>query len=276
MLSSSIVLWSIGTILLLLPCWSAAQPAISFPTIVEVDLMFPRNDTYAPNPLMPVVFAIQQSVIAKSLNIGLLWDLGRLDASDNTTSSGYKIYGNPINSQNSTINDTPLYEYDIMYNMTIIEGTWWFRWILSTENCSMFLANGSQLPNHDLWNTLIFTTKNGAKQPDLVDTTAGNDICASAESFTFNVTGLSHEGNGSATCAVLASSAASPAPNPCAAQMNSAYASSVSAAITRDACGLPTPIVSCPPAKNEGMKTMLFGGAVWITGALAWLMHGTL
>ncbi|KAM0253118.1 hypothetical protein ACHAQJ_007394 [Trichoderma viride] len=57
------------------------------PGIFEVDLLFPRNETYAPNPLMPVVFALQNPTLA-SVN-GLIatidWELWK---GNNRTSAG--------------------------------------------------------------------------------------------------------------------------------------------------------------------------------------------
>lgn len=42
--------------------------AITFPATVEVDLVFPRNDTYTPAALIPIVFAIQNAQLAASLD----------------------------------------------------------------------------------------------------------------------------------------------------------------------------------------------------------------
>lgn len=37
--------------------------------VVEVDLLFPRNDTCAPAPHVPIVFAIQNTELAPLLNL---------------------------------------------------------------------------------------------------------------------------------------------------------------------------------------------------------------
>src|SRR5207244_4320386 len=65
---------------LALPLWCAAQAAV--PGVVEVDLIFPRNDTYAPLPGMPIVFAIQNPQLVASLYPSfdlLLYQLGDSD-----------------------------------------------------------------------------------------------------------------------------------------------------------------------------------------------------
>jgi hypothetical protein len=50
----------------------------TFPATVEVDLIFPRNNTYAPSALVPFVFTFQNAALAPSLDPGFdleLWDL---------------------------------------------------------------------------------------------------------------------------------------------------------------------------------------------------------
>ena len=37
----------------------------------KVDVIFPRNDTFAPTPLMPIVFAVQNPAVAQQLNLRL-------------------------------------------------------------------------------------------------------------------------------------------------------------------------------------------------------------
>ena len=41
---------------------SVAATELTFPVIAEINLVFPRNDTYAPVDLMPIVFAVQHPV----------------------------------------------------------------------------------------------------------------------------------------------------------------------------------------------------------------------
>jgi hypothetical protein len=42
------------------------------PGIFEVDLLFPRNETYTPQALMPVVFAMQNPTLASPLGAFIL------------------------------------------------------------------------------------------------------------------------------------------------------------------------------------------------------------
>lgn len=40
---------------------------VSYPTTVEFDIIFPRNDTYAPTDLMPFIFAFQNPLVLPDL-----------------------------------------------------------------------------------------------------------------------------------------------------------------------------------------------------------------
>ncbi|KAL2016191.1 hypothetical protein VTK56DRAFT_4080 [Thermocarpiscus australiensis] len=57
--------------------WAAQVGAATFPVTVEVDLIFPRNDTYGPSPLFPIVFAFQNAALAPSIDPAFdleVWD----------------------------------------------------------------------------------------------------------------------------------------------------------------------------------------------------------
>jgi hypothetical protein len=265
MFPSSHTVW---LLLALFTYWASAQ---TFPSIAEVNLLFPRNDTYAPTVLMPVVFAIQNPPVAAPLNLALEWYLYQLTSS-NITEAGN---GFIIKSYLSASNPGPYYEYSSFYNLTTAEGTWLLFWVLSSDNCTQFPANASSIPGWLQGNKLIFTTKNGAQATDLVAATA-DDVCASAESFTFNVTGfekvLVGSGNSVTTCAVVASTLPTPSPNPCAAQLNAAGASSILASLTANACSSPTPLVSCP-VKSAGSIEAQLGRSIWMVATFGWLLY---
>jgi len=258
---------AVWLLLALLTCWSSAQ---TFPPIAEVDLLFPRNDTYAPTVLMPLVFAIQNPSTAVSLDLALEWYLYHpADASNITVVRNGVIPKSYFSASTSG----PYYEYSSLYNLTTLEGTWKLSWTLSSVNCTQFPPSNSSLVGYIQVNTLIFTTKNGAQATDLVAATA-DDVCASAESFTFNVTGVEKVsvgiGNSVTTCAVVASM--SPSPNPCAAQLNATGASSILVALTTSVCSLPSSLVSCP-AKSAGSIEAQLGGPMWVVATFGWLLY---
>lgn len=55
------------------------------PGIFEVDLLFPQNETYTPQALMPIVFALQNPLLASPLGSGINWNLWE---GNNLTSPG--------------------------------------------------------------------------------------------------------------------------------------------------------------------------------------------
>jgi len=255
---------AVWLLLALLTCWSSAQ---TFPSIAEVDLLFPRNDTYAPTVLMPMVFAIQNSAVAVALDLALEWYLYKLTDGNITTVGNDFITKSYFNAFTSG----PYYEYISHYNVTTVEGTWLLIWIVSSVNCTQFPTSDSSIPGYMQGNKVFFTTKNGAQATDLVAATA-DDVCASAESFTFNVTGVENVPMGSGkvtTCAAVASM--SPTSSPCAAQLNATGASSISAALTYSACS-PSSLVTCP-ANSAGSIEAQLGGPMWVVVTFGWLLY---
>ncbi|MDM9186223.1 hypothetical protein QU781_28035, partial [Escherichia coli] len=91
-------------------CPVASVAAEAKPTgTAEVDLVFPRNDTYAPMPLMPVVFAVQNPPVAGKLYPEILYKVhpvGDLNATD------YKSV-----KMNLPGNDTTYFTYDGVANL---------------------------------------------------------------------------------------------------------------------------------------------------------------
>ena len=260
---------TVWLLLALLTCWSSAQ---TFPSITEVDLLFPRNDTYAPTVLMPLVFAIQNPLVAFPLNLYLEWQLQPTNGVNMTEFDN----GVVPQSYTSAFTSGPYYEYSSFYNLTTREGSWTLFWTLSSDNCTQFPYNDTSVPGYIQAKTLIFTTKNGAQATDLVAATA-DDVCSSAESFNFNVTGkekvsLESGKNGVTTCAVVASMSPTSTPNPCAAQLNATGASSISLALTTSACSLPSSLVSCP-AKSAGSIEAQFSGPMWVVVTFGWLLY---
>jgi hypothetical protein len=224
------------------------------PGIFEVDLLFPRNETYAPNPLMPIVFALQNPTMA-SVN-GLIatvdWELWE---GNNRTSAGSVPDGDidfPL--LNLTASDPLLFPFSIN-TFDYPDGSWTFAWSLNIFNCT--IADGEPHTPEGFTKinakSIVFTTSKSGQATDLVAATSA-DKCAAAESFVFNVTAWG------AQCGVLGPS---PTANPCAATIGSAAAASISAAATDFACApLQRPLnpnVTCPTpsaSKSAGSPRM--------------------
>lgn len=114
--------------------------ANTFPATVEVDLIFPRNDTYAPSAIFPVVFAFQNAALVPSLKPGLdllLWD-----------STGRELFADQpyvdLQSNNFSGHD-PTYVYTHVVGLNTTDGgapaSHLLSWSLSSTNCSNDITN---------------------------------------------------------------------------------------------------------------------------------------
>ncbi|KAI1275906.1 hypothetical protein F5Y07DRAFT_368339 [Xylaria sp. FL0933] len=214
--------------------WLAIS-AVTYPTTIEFDNVFPRNDTYSPVDLMPIVFAVQNSSVASSLGFVVTWVLAIADDNDQYISqdSGRIDFAFADYSNND-----PYFAVDYT-NLRKIEGIYRITWSLDADYCH---ANSS----HASVNNVTFTIKKGAKQPDLVATTLPN-TCQTIQSVPFT---KSEAG----ACPVLGG-----APNPCALNITQERASSISAAITESACMPENPMDTgdCPQSNGGSLITHL-------------------
>lgn len=162
-------------------CLCTAQA--SLPATVEVDLIFPRNDTYAPSPNLPFVFAIQNSEVAAALNPEFSLQIVEV-GSNHSVGKSVALRTSKANFSSSD----PYFVYwdTNLFNHT--EGTWSLLLDVGTLNCSK--QDNFKGP-HDqvLSNYLMFTTKSGGKPVDLVAATA-ESTCADTQGFTYNVTDI--------------------------------------------------------------------------------------
>jgi hypothetical protein len=225
--------------------------------VVEIDFVFPRNDTYAPTDLMPVVFAVQSPQTALGLDMLIQWSVLRITDNIGDTRDDFGIL--PSLEFNPYQNNNPFFWVDHIFNTTNIESSWLFTWMLATTNCSSLSAHfsNSSLDYSTVQGRkyIYFTTKNGASKPDLV-TATNQTVCAADQSYNFNVGGVistqepttgGFEGHGTA-CAVISPLPPTATPTPCAATINVAAASSISASLTANICAATQTLVPCPAA----------------------------
>ncbi|KAL4744894.1 hypothetical protein BDW72DRAFT_212008 [Aspergillus terricola var. indicus] len=121
--------------------------------ILEVDLVFPSNETYTPTEWFPVVFAFQNPIRAQYLNFHITYYINPLDHNIN------KRY-------HYTLHDLRFANYP---------GRWSLIWTLTWQSCDEdgFLRHGlSQI----VWNRTSFSTEftiqEAGKKVDLVATTS--------------------------------------------------------------------------------------------------------
>ncbi|KAJ4164175.1 hypothetical protein LMH87_005860 [Akanthomyces muscarius] len=228
----------------------AASSAIAAATgNAEVDVIFPRNDTFAPTPLMPIVFAVQNPAVAQQLNLRLNYRVipyGR----PNATTDYERVRLNALPN-----NDTTFYAHDFVSDIFNKEGTWEFFWQLRWNNCTstkdeygMHFSRDTQEPV----NSFVFTTHNDGSKPDLV-AIGSDDKCGNTQGIGFEVQDVldvppPKNADLLSSCAHVAVPA--PTPTPCSASVPSEAAESISSRITQAACLAATPVVSCPSQEN--------------------------
>lgn len=152
----------------------------------------------------------------------------------------------------------PYFGWAAISKLNGIDGRWRLAWSLFTNNCSTYPeAVSPNITSQNKENRIVFTTRNGTQQPDLIAASA-NSVCAGTnESFTFNVTGTVDVWNTENldvrnSCAIL--SPVMPTANPCGAAINSAAASNISASITSAGCALQLPSVTRPPTNQSSSR----------------------
>lgn len=243
--------------LLLVALTCGVSTAQQFPTTVEFDVVFPRNATYAPTTLLPLVVAIQNPQAAAWLTLNIQWTLLQFGA-DGTIAEG----SIDLSTHNlSSVGSSPYFVVQTtraLNTTTTHEGTFSLIWDVWATNCSYPGGGRTQLGLTHGHNNTIFTIKDelGALPPgpaSLIPTaaTASNQVGCPAQSFTYNVTGtlpvtgFSQNvpvGYHSDTCGIIANSP--PPADPCAATVDSAIVSSMSAGITASLCSAAFPIIT--------------------------------
>ncbi|KAF3484074.1 uncharacterized protein GIQ15_03398 [Arthroderma uncinatum] len=265
--------------LLLLACSRAMNaPTPTYPQTVEVDLIFPRNETYAPVPLTPFVFAVQNFHVSKPLYLHFSYSVEQ-DPYIDAPSAGGHLYLDKANFSSSD----PYFIYGWTPKLNNTEATWRFIWEWSAGNCSRSKNPVEPLEFGSVGrrNIIHFTTKNGAKQLDLVAATQ-DGTCDKSQAHTLNITEVldvpsgTRYYNNQPLCPLL--STITPTPDPCGAKIDSAAASSISYAIQSSACiGGASPNVTCPPGVepwSSARRTTEFStGAVLLVATVAWLIH---
>ena len=198
-----------------------AQNIVPFPSNVEIDVIFPRNDTYDHAEVFPVVFAIQGAKAAWDFQFHFEWDINYADgyASDGLVEfgrAGNIFDGVPAPSDPFIVTNRSISMYkasgDHKYRLS-----WEFGFYTNcTDHGSSFEIESRAF---NARGSLVFTVKSGAKKPDIAEP----GPCPLLGS----VVGM--QGNSSGGCVHVGDSGISA--NPCAVTVNAAMASSVTSVI---------------------------------------------
>lgn len=254
---------------------AAAATAVTFPQTVEVDLVFPRNETYAPTAFFPIVFAFQNAALVPALDPALdltLWQ--GLGHGDGVTLTPIDLTGTNFSGSD------PLYVYTFASNLNTTSGAastpYSLVWSFSAGNCSV-VDGATTIGGGFVDASLRFTVAEGGSEADIAAPTDAD--CAEMSHLAFNVTGVldvedpTEQYDGYSTCAVFSEATPTPAGNPCAATADAAVAASVTAALTSQACAAVSPVISCSSTSGASAAAIrMYGAGVWALVMMAiWL-----
>lgn len=248
---------------------AVASPASG---VTELDLAFPRNQTYAPAPRLPVVFAYQNPELATALNTHVSFTIWNWDNMSNTVVTSSFDAG-----QANLSSGDPYLQYAYFEGFNT-EGHWFLKWTVSWSSCTeasldSVSAKDRIAHNSTTW-AVHFTTKDSAPEMDLTAATDHKD-CPEELGLAFDVTDTLKvpaqvDWSGSDSCAVVA--AVMPTPSPCQVTIDSAAASSMAASMTASVCrsknAFPPVGVECPPDDKSSARQLAATGMVGVAAAV--------
>ncbi|KAJ5146493.1 uncharacterized protein N7515_001057 [Penicillium bovifimosum] len=204
--------------------------------VLEVNLVFPRNETYAPNDTFPVVFAFKNSELARHLNPSISYSLW------NEVDNSADILWHELSWVNWTAQETYFaYRYSGTFST---EGRWRVLWTLGWNRCNVESPEyGNGVISTSNTSSTVFTTSNSAPKLDPVAATA-NKTCTGQPGVAINVTDKTKSVSSALweggkytnhTCAVVAASP-TPSTNPCRTQIDETALASMEASSWASYC----------------------------------------
>ncbi|EFW98406.1 hypothetical protein CMQ_4258 [Grosmannia clavigera kw1407] len=245
--------------------FAAVANAATYPQTTEIDLVFPRNATYAPTDMLPIVIAVQDPTLAAVLQPYFDIEVWYY-RTNRQPASGPLITFPTVNSSQSE----PLFLYSYVANLTA--GSYKIDLGVTIGNCSDNASVSTPTTYNDTGFGLVFTIADGGQAVDLVSASA-SDVCANASdwSLTWNVTATPKATTGVltggiSTCAVLSEEKPWPVANPCGATVDKAAAASILATLESWTCA-----TNCTSSdKKSTASDRLWKGtaAVWASALL--------
>ncbi|KAK4122165.1 hypothetical protein N657DRAFT_646842 [Parathielavia appendiculata] len=249
--------------------------------VLEVDLVFPRNETYAPGADMPVVFAFQNgdAEFVRYLEPAIdyfVWNL----SDGNTVNSSF---GEHRWAKTNWSNHKPgepyfLHDFHGLFKPGM-EGRWRLSWQVSWAICGEEEDDPEPVWRSNSYIQSVEYTINSkdGRAWDLVAATADDITCTTAFGVTINATDVVREVPkrktvDGGTCAVVYHS--SPTPNPCQIEVSSAAAASISASWTASLCSpwgkltMPQDTPANCPSENGDVQRLAIAGVASLAVAL--------
>lgn len=259
--------------------------------MTEIDVIFPRNDTFAPMGILPVVFAVRNPQVARLLHPDLRYTIYSIDE------PGSEIFYHAMDrvDLNLPSNDSTYLWYEGNVGRFLTEGRWVFQWGWQADNCSKTddpkfqdepftpwpsekVYRGFHLKTKTLVPYFIFTIAKNGTVADL-STLTGPDRCADADALAFSIEAqmdIPQEMDaGYRTKCGRFPDGPTPIPSPCQVTVNAETVSSISSAITSTECKRLAPrITSCPPEDEDSAGSCLAARhALGFAVLCGWLLH---
>lgn len=244
--------------------------------VLEVDIVFPRNDTYTPTDAFPVIFAFQNADLARYLNMGISYTIRNRSnlLGDNVH------FSHELRWANWSSHD-PYFKGRFFEKPFTVEGQWRLTWEIFWHGCLPIddsldgtwsdPTRSGIISNTSIW-SVDFTISNDGQAVDLVAATANNETCPEELGITIKVPGKTKKvseshWSGGDTCAVLDISSPTATPNPCAVKIDSATAASISASWAAVLCNGVTPPATCPPRGHSSSQQLVVAGVASLAAA---------
>ncbi|RBR25787.1 uncharacterized protein FIESC28_01417 [Fusarium coffeatum] len=177
MVKLSLALW-IFYCFLEVDCWPTTRPGRGSPPL-KIDLIFPRNETYNPSPMFPIIFSYgnpEMIPLFEPIISYTVWNPSNYNKSIHA-----ELRDKPFVNFSSS---NPHIEFDYYSYPFNTEGTWELSVHLRWANCYMQSPRERDLDervrmrrNFTTLGTVVFTTKGPLKQVDLADAT-NNETCS--------------------------------------------------------------------------------------------------
>lgn len=263
----------------MIACLSALTTAVETTGSVEVDLVFPRNESYTPPHYMPFIFAISNPSLATLLQSRIEYTVW--NSNDTTTQEGMR-QDNTVASGNVSLPTTDpnffetspylLHDFSAKFKA---EGEFAILWRLYWYSC----AQGSSNVTLNLWTGgLLFSTtnSNSAQAVDLVTGTSNGTACYGRPGRTirgmakaFKIEGVQNVPTGTwmggEKCADVLSQD-SLITKPCEVKVDNEAAAGIWASVNETMCrhrpypGEETPKdIVCPGKKSDAQKPIVGG-----------------
>ncbi|PYI01818.1 hypothetical protein BO78DRAFT_455453 [Aspergillus sclerotiicarbonarius CBS 121057] len=221
---------------------------------VEVDLVFPRNESYSPADWFPIVFAVQNPQSAELLNLYISYDIRKSnDINDQITLTQDLRWVNWSGSAD------PYLAYQYVRNR-ITTGPWFE---------ALAYKYGGGVFNHHSSGLQFFTIDDiPPKEVDLVAATANATCPGDRNAIAIDVTNITMQSPpevntaGRDTCVVTGNSTASttrPSLDPCRVAIDEDSAASMASAHHTQLCDGLNPPDDCPKEENAAQQSAVLG-----------------